>query len=147
MSLAFDCTTKTLNLARYGAAARKKEYKAPPSQVRNYSPGNMEQASSRGHEASLQSGVDVGCKLRPSSKTKLRGLSVRAQARRISISLSFSVAFFFPRSCLPRAARRGATLSPRGFSLLEHRLQPTPSPLCGLASWPLLDACSMFPGE
>ena len=31
--------------------------------------------------------------------------------------------------------------------LLEHRLQPTPSPLCGLASWPLLGACSMFPRE
>ena len=39
------------------------------------------------------------------------------------------------------------TPSPRSFLLLEHRLQPTPSPLCGLASWPLLDACSMFPGE
>ena len=45
----------------------------------------------------------------PAAK-KLRGLSVRAQARRISISLSFSVAFFlfFPRFCLLRAARRGA---------------------------------------
>jgi len=39
------------------------------------------------------------------------------------------------------------TLSPRSFLLLEHRLQPTPSPLCGLASWPLLGACSMYPGE
>ena len=29
-------------------------------------------------------------------------------------------------------------LSPRSFLLLEHSLQPTPSPLCGLASWPLL---------
>ena len=38
-------------------------------------------------------------------------------------------------------------LSTRSFLLLEHRLQPTPSPLCGLASWPLLNACSMFPGE
>jgi hypothetical protein len=38
-------------------------------------------------------------------------------------------------------------LSPRSFLLLEHHLQPTPSPLCGLASCPLLDACSMFPGE
>ena len=35
------------------------------------------------------------------------------------------------------------TPSPRSFLLLEHRLQPTPSPLCGLASWPLLGACSM----
>ena len=54
----------------------------------------MEQASSRGHEASPQSGLGVGCKWCSSSK-KLRGLSVRAQARCISISLSFSVAFFF----------------------------------------------------
>ena len=36
------------------------------------------------------------------------------------------------------------TLSPRSFLLLEHHLQPTPSPLCGLASWPLLDVCSML---
>ena len=54
----------------------------------------MEQASSRGHEASPQSGLGMGCK-RCSSSKKLRGLSVLAQARRISISLSFSVAFFF----------------------------------------------------
>jgi len=26
-------------------------------------------------------------------------------------------------------------------------LQPAPSPLCDLASWPLLGACSMNPGE
>ena len=45
-----------------------------------------------------------------------------------------------PRAC-PRA------LSPRSFSLMEHSLQPKPSPLCGLASWPLLGACSMYPGE
>ena len=58
----------------------------------------MEQASSRGHGASPQSGLGVGCK-RCSSSKKLRGLSVRAQARRISISFLFSVAFFFsPRS-------------------------------------------------
>ena len=36
-----------------------------------------------------------GCKLR-SSRKKLRGLGVRAQARRIRISLLFFVAFFFP---------------------------------------------------
>ena len=30
------------------------------SQVKNYSTGNMEQASSRGHEASPQSGLGVG---------------------------------------------------------------------------------------
>ena len=54
----------------------------------------MEQASSRGHEASPQSGLGVGCKLYSSSK-KLRGLGVRAQAWRISISFSFPVAGVF----------------------------------------------------
>ena len=39
------------------------------------------------------------------------------------------------------------TLSPRSFLLLENSLQPTPSPLCGLASWPLLGARSMYHGE
>ena len=39
------------------------------------------------------------------------------------------------------------TLSPRSFLLLEHSLQPAPSPLFGLASWPLLGACSMYPGN
>ena len=29
-------------------------------------------------------------------------------------------------------------LSPRSFLLLEQRFQPTPSPLCGMASWPLI---------
>ena len=44
--------------------------------------------------------------------------------------------------------RAGArTLSPRSFLLLEHSLQPTPSPHCGMAPWPLLGACSMYPGE
>ena len=38
------------------------------------------------------------------------------------------------------------TLSPRSFSLLEQNFQPTPSPLCGLASWPLHGAFSMYPG-
>ena len=92
-----------------------------PSQVQIHSPGNMEQASSRGHEASPQSGLGVGCK-RCSSSIKLRGLSVRAQARRISISLSFSVAFFsfFSRSCLPRAARRGAA---RGSAIQKAHLR------------------------
>ena len=36
-------------------------------------------------------------------------------------------------------------LSPRSFSLLENSFQLTPSPHCGLASWPLLGACSMYP--
>ena len=69
----------------------------------------MEQASSRGHEASPQSGLGVGYK-RCSSSKKLRGLSARVQARRISISLSFSVEFFFPSFLShPRSAtRRGA---------------------------------------
>ena len=39
------------------------------------------------------------------------------------------------------------TLSPRSFLLQERNLQPTPSPLCELASWPLLGARSMYPGE
>ena len=56
-------------------------------QVKNYSPGYMEQTPSRGHEASPQSGLGVGFKLCSSSK-KLRGPSVRAQARCIRISLS-----------------------------------------------------------
>ena len=62
----------------------------PPSQVKdkNYSPGYMEQAPSRGHEASPQSGLGVGCMLCSSSK-KLRGLSVSAQARRISTPFSW----------------------------------------------------------
>jgi len=38
------------------------------------------------------------------------------------------------------------TLSPRSFLLLEQSLQPTTSPLCGLAPLPLLNACSMYPG-
>ena len=39
-------------------------------------------------------------------------------------------------------------VSPHSFLLLEHRLQPAPTPLCGLASWPLLlGARSMYPGE
>ena len=50
------------------------------SQVKNKnsSPKYMEQAPSRGHEASSQSGLDVGYKLR-SSSSEPRGLSVRAQ--------------------------------------------------------------------
>ena len=36
--------------------------------------------------------------------------------------------------------------SPRSFLLLDHSLQLTPSPLCGLTSWPLLGACFMFIG-
>ena len=56
----------------------------------------------------------------------------------------------------PKAKNKGGMLmrracartpSPRSFLLLEHRLQPTPSPLCGLASseapWALLGAFSI----
>ena len=43
------------------------------SQVRNYSPGNMEQAPSSGHEASPQSGLGVGCKRCSSSKKSCVG--------------------------------------------------------------------------
>ena len=60
------------------------------NQVKNCSLGYMEQAPSRGHEASPQSGLGVGCKLCSSSKN-LRGLYVSAQARRMGISFSFSI--------------------------------------------------------
>ena len=45
--------------------------------------------------------------------------------------------------------RRACTraLNPNSLLLLGHSFQPTPSPLCGLASWPLLGAYSMYPGE
>ena len=61
------------------------------SQVKNYSPGYMEQAPSKGHGANPQSEKGVGCKV-CSSSIKLRGLDVRAHARRMSTSLSFSSA-------------------------------------------------------
>ena len=38
------------------------------SQVNSYSPGYMEQAPSKGHEASPYSGLGVGCKLFSGSK-------------------------------------------------------------------------------
>ena len=74
----------------------------------SYSPGYMEQVPSRGHEASPQSGLGVGCKLHSSSK-KLRGLGVRALVRRIRTSLPFSVlrvsSFLSPpRSAMGRGA-------------------------------------------
>ena len=37
--------------------------------------------------------------------------------------------------------------APYSCLLLEQRFQPTPSPLCGLASCPLLDACAMSSGK
>ena len=75
------------------------------SGVKNYSPGYMEQEPRRGHEASPQIGLGVGCKLCSSSK-KLCGLSARAQTRHIRMPLSRSLLRGFPRSCLPRVARR-----------------------------------------
>ena len=39
------------------------------------------------------------------------------------------------------------TLSPRSFLLLESSLEPTPSPLCGMAPLALLGACSMYPRD
>ena len=81
-------------------------------QVRNYSPGYMEQTPSRGHKASPQSGLVVGCELYIySCSEKLRGLSVRAQAQRISISLSFSVVGVFPFLPPPRSAMRRGPLA------------------------------------
>ena len=58
-----------------------------------------------GYEASPQSGLGVGC-MRCSSSKKPRGLDVRAQARRISISLSFSVAGVSSFLSPPRSAMR-----------------------------------------
>ena len=59
--------------------------------VKSHPPGYMEQAPSWGHVASPQSGLGVGWKLNPSSQQQKNGmgLSVRAQARRISTHLPF----------------------------------------------------------
>ena len=71
-------------------------------------PGYMGQVPSRGHEASPQSGLGVGCKLCSSSK-KMRGLSACAQARCISIPPLFSVLGISSFMSPPRSAmRRGA---------------------------------------
>ena len=68
----------------------------------------MEQAPSRDYEARPQSGLGVGRKLCSGSK-KLRGLGVRAQARRIGIQLMFSVLGVSSFLSPPRSAvRRGA---------------------------------------
>ena len=76
------------------------------SQVRNYSPGYMEQAPSRGHKASPQSGLGVDCKLLSSSKSHV-GKVARAQALRIRMSsLSFSVAGVSSFPSPPRSAMR-----------------------------------------
>ena len=56
----------------------------------------------------MKSGLGVGCTLRSSSK-KLHQLGVRAQARRIGTSLSFSVVGVSSFLSPPRSAmRRGA---------------------------------------
>ena len=75
----------------------------------------MEQAPSRGHDASPQSGLGVGCNLCSSSKKlfssskKLRGLSVREQARRMGTSPGFSVVGVSSILPPPRSAmKRGA---------------------------------------
>ena len=51
----------------------------------------------------------------------------------------------------PQQRMRGKRLrtytQPAQPLLLEHSFLPTPSPLCKLASWLLLGACSMYPGE
>ena len=47
---------------------------------------------------------------------------------------------------MPMRRACARTPSPRSFLLREHSMQPAPSPLCGLAPWPLLSACSMYPG-
>ena len=73
------------------------------SQVKNYSPGCIEQAPSRGHEASPQSGLGAGCMLFSNSK-KLRGLGAHAQARRMINSLSLSVAGVSSFLSPPRSA-------------------------------------------
>ena len=78
----------------------------PKSKKKNYSPGYVEQAPIRGHEASIT----------PETENE------RSMIKR--------------RAC-------ALTLSPRSFLLLEHSFQLTPSPHCGLTSWPLLGTCSM----
>ena len=91
----------------------------------------MEQAPSRGHEASPQSELGVGCKLCSSSK-KLRELRVHEETPKTENEREI----LMRRPC-------ARTPSPRSFLLLGRSLQSTPSSLCGLASWPLLGACSM----
>ena len=89
------------------------------SQVKNYSPGYMEQAPSSGHQASPQSGLDVGCRLCSSSK-KLRGLDLRAQARRICI-LSHSM-------CHVQKGVRVHLIAPKGPLIVCYFIPETPNP-------------------
>ena len=104
------CGVRHRGFKRYGPVAPKCALVIPKagsksSEVRNYSQGYIEQAPRRGHEASPQSGLVLGCMLCSSSK-KLRGLGVRTQARSTGTSLLFSVfgvsSFLSP----PRSAMR-----------------------------------------
>ena len=104
------------------------------SQVRNYYPGYIEQAPSRGYEASPQSGLGVRLKLCSSSK-KLRGLSARAQARRISIPLLFPVlgvsSFLSPlQSAAGMSQRRPPPTHPDKKGTAPRLLPVHLSPLC-----------------
>ena len=116
-------------MANNANATKKNPDDGPQVKVKNYSPGYMEQATSRGHEASPQSGLCVGCKLRSSSEM-LRGLGVRAQAqaRRISSSLLFSALGVSSSSFLPpprSAMRRGTWKCNRGPRLFFLIVQAT----------------------
>ena len=74
----------------------------------------MEQAPSRGHEASPQSGLGVGCKL-CSSRKKLRGLGVRAQVRRISIADGLRI-----KNCTPGSPLDQVDPPPSNRNLYRH---------------------------
>ena len=67
------------------------------SQVKNYSPGNMEKASSRGHEASPQSGLGVGCKRCSSSKKRAQPSKIRrADANALLAKLGGTTSPYLP---------------------------------------------------
>ena len=84
-------------LSRSGMSAEPKV----EAKIKSYSPRYMEQAPIRGHEASPQSGLGVGCELF-SSRKKLR---VRALARRIGTSHLFSVVGVSSYMSPPRSAK------------------------------------------
>ena len=88
----------------------------------------------------------------PSSQQKARFVdwpygSAEVGERDASANYNWSSHLPFLRNEIPKTGnmrgmlmRRACarTLSPRSFLLLEHSLQPTPSPLCGLAPCPCL---------
>jgi len=80
---------KTLVLARSEGSRRS-------GQFRNCYPKNMKQEPRRTRKANPQSGLGGGCK-RCSRSRKLRGLSLHAQARRTSISLSLTIPCVLPK--------------------------------------------------